>query len=384
MLIVWPGLAFAQTRPTESIQDLLSLLIANPGVQTEDFARDRAAAEATRDTMTRAFLLELANLPVASGSSGFTYRFNPALGTVERASDSFGPFFVERALTSGKGQASFGITFQHAKFTKLDGRSLGDGTLVTTANTFRNEPAPFDVDRLALQLQTDTMTATGSIGVTDRLDVGAALPVVSLRLTGDRVNVYRGQTFSEAHASARRFGIADTAVRARYLIANSVAARVAGSMELRLPTGSEQDLLGAGRTALRAMAVTSFERAGTATHINIGATRGGLSNEFNYGGAIGLATSPHATLMFELIGRRVAELHGLAAVSAPHPVFPGVQTTRLLPDASTRSIVALSAGFKWNAGGLWLVQAHVLVPLTHSGLTSPVMPTFALDRAFTR
>jgi hypothetical protein len=52
--------------------------------------------------------------------SGFLYRLNPEFGTVERATASFGPFFVERALTAGRGQVSFGLTFQHLHFTSID------------------------------------------------------------------------------------------------------------------------------------------------------------------------------------------------------------------------------------------------------------------------
>ena len=40
-------------------------------------------------------------------SGAFVYRLNPELGTVERSTASFGPFFVERASTAGRGDVSF-------------------------------------------------------------------------------------------------------------------------------------------------------------------------------------------------------------------------------------------------------------------------------------
>ena len=85
---------------------------------------------------------------MTASSGAFVYRLNPALGTMERATQSFGPFFIERALTAGRHQASFGLTYQHLHFTSLDGRSLRDGSLVTTANQFTDETAPFDIDQL--------------------------------------------------------------------------------------------------------------------------------------------------------------------------------------------------------------------------------------------
>src|SRR5262245_36006006 len=140
--------ACASTASAQTVSEALTFLMTNQSVQTGDFQRDRSAAQATSDTISRAILANLATLPVASSSSGFLYRLNPELGTVERATQSFGPFFVERALTAGRHQASIGLTFQNLRFTSLDGRNLRDGSLVTTANQFVDESAPFDVDRL--------------------------------------------------------------------------------------------------------------------------------------------------------------------------------------------------------------------------------------------
>ena len=81
----------------QSVSDVLSFLLTNRAVQTDDFQRDAAAAAATRDTVTTLLGAELATLPPSLSSAGFTYRFNPALGTAERASMSFGSFFTERS-----------------------------------------------------------------------------------------------------------------------------------------------------------------------------------------------------------------------------------------------------------------------------------------------
>jgi hypothetical protein len=193
--------AEAQSTP-ETVQDILAFLVTNRGVETGDFDKDREAAEATSATLTRALLAAIARVPISTSSSGFTYRLNPTLGTVERASETFGPFFAERALTSGAGQASFGVTFQYASFTTLDGNDLRDGSFVTTANQFRDEETPFDIETLTLNITTRTTTVFGSVGVTDRLDVAAAVPFVSLGISGSRVNTYRGTSVVQARATA--------------------------------------------------------------------------------------------------------------------------------------------------------------------------------------
>ena len=167
---------FAQQTPA----DVISFLVTNQpnGVQTQDFQKDQAAAAATRDTITRALLVNLATVPIATSSSGFVYRLDPELGTMTRVSDSFGTFFVERAMTSGRGRTSFGASGTTAAYDRLDGFNLRDGTLITTANQFEDEAAPFDTETMTLKIRTSTLTLFGSYGVTDRFEVGAAIPLV--------------------------------------------------------------------------------------------------------------------------------------------------------------------------------------------------------------
>src|SRR6476660_6393439 len=152
------SLCAAPNVAAQSVSDVLTFLVTNQGVQTGSVERDREAALATSATISNALLANLATLHLPTSSSGFLYRLNPDLGTVERATQNFGPFFVERALTAGKGQVSFGLSFQQLRFTSLDGHDLRDGSLVTTANQFVDETAPFDVDQLTLDISASMAT----------------------------------------------------------------------------------------------------------------------------------------------------------------------------------------------------------------------------------
>src|SRR5436190_6082189 len=131
---------------SQSATDIVGFLMLNQAVPTADFERDRAAADAARQTIVNALLVNLASVPLSTSSGGFVYRFNEQLGTAERAADTFGPFFVERALTAGRGHPSFGVTATSSSFDELDGQKLRDGSLLTIANRFRDEPAPFDTE----------------------------------------------------------------------------------------------------------------------------------------------------------------------------------------------------------------------------------------------
>jgi hypothetical protein len=145
----------------QTVSEVLSFPLTNRSIPTGDFVQDASAAAATRDTFSTFLAVELAALPVASSASAFTYRLDRNLGTVIRSSDSFGPFLVERSLTSGLLRGSLALSYQAASFDTIDGRSLTDGTLVATASRLRAEAQPFDVEALSLNLHTKTMTIVG-------------------------------------------------------------------------------------------------------------------------------------------------------------------------------------------------------------------------------
>jgi hypothetical protein len=370
--------AAAQQTPS----DVISFLVTNQAVQTGDFEKDQAAAAATRDTIARAVLLNVATAPIASSSSGFVYRFDPELGTVSRVSDSFGTFFVERAMTSGRGRASFGASAETVGYDRLDGFHLRDGSLVTTANQFRDEAAPFNTESLTLRIRTSTLTLFGSYGITNRLEIGGALPLVDLHIDGSRLNVYRGAVFVQATGSADANGMADAAVRAKYRLLSARNGGFAIAGEVRLPTGNDVDLLGAGRAALRLTAIGSVENVRVGVHGNVAIVRGGASNEVDGSGAVTYAATPRLTFTSELLLRRLSDLHEMVAVSAPHPTITGVDTLRLLPAGATPTLTSAVAGIKWNARATMVVSGEVVLRLGDGGLTAPFTPMLTIDYLF--
>jgi hypothetical protein len=373
-----PTTAAAQTPVT----DVVGFLMTNQAVQTADFERDRTAAEAARAALTRALLVSLTSVPIATSSGGFVYRLNPELGTVERATESFGGFFVERALTPGHGRASFGVSASTSDFDQLDGFDLTSGSFVTIANGFRDEPAPFDTESLTLRVRSSTMTAFASVGISDRFEIGAAVPLLRLELDGQRINVYRGQSFQQASAKATASGIGDMALRAKWMIAASRSGGVAIAGEVRLPTGDEENLLGAGSIAARLMGIGSVELNRLSLHGNAAVVRGGISDEINVGGAVAIAAAHQFTLTGELSARFVSDLESVALSAAPHPTILGVETWRLTGGPAGRTIATGVAGMKWNPGGTVVLAAHLRWNLTRTGLTAPLTPSVGLEYAF--
>jgi hypothetical protein len=373
--------AASPVRAQGTLNDVIAFLMTNQAVPTADFDRDRAAAAQASDTLTRALLVNLTSVPIASSSSGFLYRLNPQLGTVERATQSFGSFFVERALTPGRGRASLGVSATVSSFDQLDGLPLRDGTLITIANQFRDEPAPFDTEALTLRVRSSTMTVLGSIGVTDRLEIGAAVPFARLTIDGQRVNVYRGQPFVQASASGTASGIADIAMRAKYTVLAMSGGGIAAAGEFRLPTGDEENLLGAGSAAWRALAIASLDRGPFSLHANGGIVRGGISDETTFAAAASFAPRPRLTISGELLTRHVSELRRMALAGAPHPRISGVDTLRLVAGDSSSALTSAITGVKWNVAGTLVLGGHVRWALTDAGLTSSIVPTVTLEYA---
>lgn len=373
--------ASAQTS-SQSLTDALSFLLTNQSVPTGDFTKDAEAARVTRETITRSLLVELSTLPISSSSPGFVYRLNHDLGTVERASETFGAFFAERSLTAGRGQASFGINLRLSSFDRLDGHDLGDGSFVTSGNRFRDQAAPFDVDRLTLELDARTVSAFATVGVTDRLDVGVAIPFVSLSLKGSRVNTYYGQVLQQARADAHATGFGDVAVRGKYRVVDAPGVGgVAVVGEVRLPTGDRENLLGAGKSSLRVLGIGSVESGRFGMHVNGGFTVGGLSNEFQYRSAASFSAAPRLTLVGELLGHRLSDVGRVTEAQAPHPSFLGVDTIRLVTVGSSTHTASALAGAKWNVTGTWLVSGSLSWPLLDRGLRAGTVVQIGLDYA---
>jgi Putative MetA-pathway of phenol degradation len=375
-----PGVAAAQ----QTVSDVLSFLLTNRSIPTDDFVRDEQAAAATRDSLSALLLLELATLPIGSSAGGFAYRLDPTLGTVVRSSDSFGPFFTERALTAGRRQSSLAITYQAASFETIDGRPLRDGSLVATASRLRGEAQPFDVETLTLRVRSNTLTVAVNHGVTDRLDVSAAVPFVRLTLTGQRLDTYRGTALLQAAGSATASGLGDVLVRAKYTVVRSGASGLAVGGEARLPTGDRDNLLGGSEAAFRPRIIGSLESSRAGLHGELGYVLGGLTRELDFAAAATAVAWPTVTFIAEVAGRHFDEVRRLTEATEAHPRLSGVETVRLTGALQPMTRVMAMGGVKWNVAGTLLVNASVMRPLTDAGLNAGWVPTLSVDYSFGR
>jgi hypothetical protein len=168
------------------------------------------------------------------------------------------------------------------------------------------------------------------------------------------------------------------------LTGDDLPGAVALGVELRLPTGREEDLLGAGETALRLSGLASREMGRASIHGDFTYGMGGIGREFSFGGAVNVAAMTRLTLVGEVFARRIDGVRRVTEVVAPHPRIGGVDTTRLVPMGDNETTSFMATGFKWNVGGTWLLHGNVMWSLQQNGLTARITPAVAMDYSWTR
>jgi hypothetical protein len=205
---------------------------------------------------------------------------------------------------------------------------------------------------------------------------------VELSVNGSRVNAYRGREVVQAVAESTARGLGDVVVRGKYGLLTGPTGGLALAGEVRLPTGREDDLLGAGTTAVSALVIASSEHGPMGYHGNLSLSGGGLSNELAYRGAVCVSASDRVTLVGELVGRRYGDVGRTTEVRVPHATIGNVDTIRLIPEDSSLSTAAVVLGAKWNLNGTWILSGHTQLPITDRGLRSGVVTLIGLDYAF--
>jgi len=396
------------------------------------FEPDFAQQQAPR-LINNAIVSQLPTFPLGSASGGFTYSFDPAIGAAKRSSSTFGPAFAERALTNGRGKFNFGFTYQHASYNKLADQDLTNGDVKfyvkhndccpgqnpTTGNAQPGAAATpltpaFEADiieeALTLDLKSDIGDFYMNYGVTDHLDIGVAIPIVRVEMaatvdttllrlgTGADTTTHRLAAGDGTHATksttASASGIGDVILRGKYQFFQSAAGGVAAAIDLRLPTGKSEDLLGVGHTQAKVYLIASGGSDRVAPHVNVGYTFSGSDSttsqydEVNYVGGVDVAASNRVTIAGDIIGRTLRDAGRLQltdTVFNPNPPA-GVQSiTRsqftLDPNASLNLLVG-AIGVKANVTSTLLISANVLFPLTNKGLSSKVTPVIGFDYLF--
>lgn len=372
---------------------------------------------------------QLATIPLGSSSGGFSYTFNPQLGTFTRESSTFGSAFVERALTAGRGRWNAGFNFQRATYDSLEGLDLQNGDIAVylvhqdccgTQNQAGAPPMPFfegDVieNRLSLNLTSSTFSAFVNYGMTDRLDVGLVVPFVTVDMrasvqarvirlaTRENTNIHQ----FEGGASERTFtdgsraqGLGDILLRGKFRFFDAPGGGLAAGVDLRLPTGDSEQLLGTGGTQVKVALLASMAQGPFSPHVNLGYTfsSGGtddplsvspnVPDEFSYAAGFDTALRDRMTLSVDILGRTLRDLGRLVPTRRQFPFVTaeGEFGSGIFEEFARRpgdlNLLVGAAGVRFNLRGNLLLSAQALVPITEAGLRDTITPVIGIDYSF--
>src|SRR5262245_3268576 len=362
---------------------------ADPGSALSDFA--------DAFVITQAITSQLSTFPLGSSAGGFTWTFAPDVGTYPRLSESFGPIFAERAQTLGRGRMNVAFNFQRTVFDSFEGRSLKDREIVFYT------PFPGGLigeDTLRLELTAQTFAFFANYGITNRLDVGVVVPVVHVDLdtdlrfhfltsSGARFGTF--EDFTSGGGSAT--GISDIVARAKYRFLDMSGGGVAAGVDLRLPSGDEENLLGIPGTQAKFYGVFSMAAGKASPHVNVGYTVSSGNDlvddpdsvflkppdEFGYTFGADFAVTRRLTLAGDVVGRAILDVPRLAFGDVGlGPTFSEFNFT----GTSTLNSVLVSTGAKFNVSRSLLVIGNVLFPVTEGGLRPKITPTIGVDYSF--
>ena len=359
---------------------------------------------------------QIVSLPLPAPASGFTYQFDPGLGVFTRSTSSFGPILAERADTIGARRVSIGFAYQRLAFDSIENIDLQSVPAVFTHDNAELRGGREDVITTVNSIDSKVSRSAAFItyGVTNDLDVSIAVPYITtdIVVTSDATVRRIGTTTPEIHffravddsigdrriytAFGHASGIGDITIRMKQAIKKSPKNGIALGIDLRLPTGDENNLLGTGAPAVQPFAAWSATYGTFAPHINLGYQWNGsstLAGDIEAGvsadlpdvavyalGAV-VAVHPRVTLALDVLGRYIIDsprvrLEDFVALDG-HSVFPNIAF-----DTGSINELSSAVGLKINVAGRLLLNTNLLMRLNSEGLRDKISPLVGIEYAF--
>ena len=359
---------------------------------------------------------QIVSLPLPAPASGFTYQFDPGLGVFTRSTSSFGPILAERADTIGARRVSIGFAYQRLAFDSIENIDLQSVPAVFTHDNAELRGGREDVITTVNSIDSKVSRSAAFItyGVTNDLDVSIAVPYITtdIVVTSDATVRRIGTTTPEIHffravddsigdrriytAFGHASGIGDITIRMKQAIKKSPKNGIALGIDLRLPTGDENNLLGTGAPAVQPFAAWSATYGTFAPHINLGYQWNGsstLAGDIEAGvsadlpdvavyalGAV-VSVHPRVTLALDVLGRYIIDsprvrLEDFVALDG-HSVFPNIAF-----DTGSINELSSAVGLKINLAGRLLLNTNLLVRLNSEGLRDKISPLVGIEYAF--
>jgi hypothetical protein len=356
-----------------------------------------------------------ADFPAISTLPGLSYSYNPDLQAFERSSGSLGPVYVERPQTLGRGKLDIGIAYLYLNFDELDGneldglafRGLEHNDCCSAANPPPSPGDPlFEIDTADLffdqfGIESHVVSLFATYGITDRWDVNILLPIIHTSLEVDARAVLNNESglgthiFDEGVTEERRSiddtktGVGDLQLRTKYHLFSRDGLNLASGLNLRLPTGDEDDFQGLGDTTLTPFFSVSQEYGRFDFHLAAGVEINADDTErsrVRYAAGVTAGIIEPLAFLVDVIGNSNVTDQDISVTVPTFVNAPGTSeaspSTRTVPGELHTDIVDLALGFKAAFPHSLVGFAGVFVPLNDDGLRADVIPTANIEVSF--
>jgi len=449
-----PGFGFQDTPPTVPASRLIPQAIAD-GARMSDF---RATVDLSRAFVVGADLSgvpALLNVGIAQQLTTFPQSTSWG-GHLDDTKDVTGPIarssFAERAATLGKGVFSFGFGQQSVHYDRLDGIDLENGDLTfvfqhnnccgpnANAGQLTDLSPDFERDlleqKVGIDIDRNVFATVLEFGVSDRIDLGVVVPFVKLDMHtrvfsrilrtatpptdaeehGNAIPIHAfdplGLSNRTTYASAHARGIGDIVLRGKAQLVKTDDGGVAVAVNVSVPTGDEEDLLGTGVLRVEARGIWSQQFGRVGAHLNGGYTTSGgslpasltaavdplsargqfgddqlkLPDEIGVVGGVEVAVAPRVGISGDIIARQIRNTWQFAGAAQTFPSrTPGaspaaVSVASNLQAQGQDNITQILAGLgmRVHLGRPLLLSFDVLLPVSGDGL----MPKAAVVAGF--
>lgn len=341
-----------------------------------------------------------AGVPGQSGGSG-----QPEVHSLIGASA-----FGDRATTLGARRFTLGFGHQGTTFDAMDGLGLDNGVKLYFEYADccpGNSPLSPEVERdlleqsLEIDVHRDVYGFVASVGLSDRVDVGAMVPLVKVNLEG-RITSRILRTATAANPQLNRFdllelqtktvnaagsahGLGDIQLHGKVRLVDAVGGGLALTGGVRFPTGDEEEWLGTGQFGGRVGAVWSATTGRFGPHVSASYARygGGTSerppDEVIAVGGTDVSLARRFALTGEVMFRQLmnaprAEVATTVFANRGPGPLPSASVTvddnlRLTgPDESLQQLLGVVGG-KLLLIENWVLHGDLVLPIKDDGLT---------------
>lgn len=396
-------------------------LAGSPGKHGKHFEpANVTSSNAMVSSFSNFIAANVSSFPLSSTVAGLTFDFST--GEPVSTTTSLGPIFAERAQTLGKGQLNLGFNFSFLNLAKLRGlntkdlrftfthQDVGESGLGDSDNEF--DTIDFFTN---LDLDASILAFFVTVGVTNRLDIGIAVPFVNVSIKADPRAIINSFTLTANDSANHLFGgtpkdpeltqqsesinddatgTGDIAIRAKYNFLKGKKVDLSALLEYQPPTGDEEDFLGAGKSTFRAGIISSGILGNFAPHLNLAYERRRSDldrDEIEVVLGYDLKVAEGVTLATEFlreleIGSEIEGLQFPEPVIIQRPigstVFRREVSLTNIPQFSHDHILNVAFGLKFNPKKELIIIGNVFVPVNDGGLRSSVIPTFGFEFTF--